>query len=168
MWPAIKTKWRICPILVPSPFHVIYLWRHSTILADTTTMPLNRRLGGKSVRYKEVNSLATSVCESMFIAIIATKNTGQYAGNWSQVRLYKTWKHIVAKFYSCLRNKPWSTDTHCSLIGQKKWISLSLTFLPKTILKLGFQAKEILLFLLSSGEVTQKLENRLKQCKISF
>ena len=34
--------------------------------------------------------------------------------------------------------------------------------------KLGFQAKEILLFLLSSGEVTQKLENRLKQCKISF
>ena len=41
-------------------------------------------------------------------------------------------------------------------------------FLPKTILKLGFQAKEILLFLLSSGEVTQKHENRLKQCKNSF
>ena len=40
--------------------------------------------------------------------------------------------------------------------------------MPKTVLKLGFQAKEILLFLLSSGEVTQKLENRLKQCKIPF
>ena len=169
MWPAIKTKWRICPILVPSPFHVIYLWRHSTILADTTTMPLNRRLGGKSVRYKEVNSLATSVCESMFIAIYTTqkiqlnmRETGAASGS------IETWKKKGVKFYSCLRNKPWSTDTHCSLIGQKKWTSLSLTFLPKTILKLGFQAKEILLFLLSSGEVTQKLENRLKQCKIFF
>ena len=31
---------------------------------------------------------------------------------------------------------------------------MSLTFLPKTILELGFQTKEILPFLLSSGEVT--------------
>ena len=106
--------------------------------------------------------------EYVYCHLYHTKNTAQHAGNWSRIRLCKTWKHIVVKFYSCLRNKPWSTDTHCSLIGQKKWTSLSLTFLPKTILKLGFQAKEILLFLLSSGEVTQKLENRLKQCKISF
>ena len=40
---------------------------------------------------EEVNSLATSVCESMFIAIYTTqKNTAQYAGNWSRIRLYKT------------------------------------------------------------------------------
>ena len=106
--------------------------------------------------------------EYVYCHLYHTKNTAQYAGNWSRIRLYKTWKHIVVKFYSCLRNKPWSTDTHCSLIGQKKWTSLSLTFLPKTILKLGFQAKEILFFYWVLVRWRRNLKTVLNSAKFLF
>ena len=131
----------------PAPF---MLYTCDVILQSLQTQQQCRWIGGYEANpsgIKEVNSLATSVCESMFIAIYTTqkiqlnmRETGAASGS------IETWKKKGVKFYSCLRNKPWSTDTHCSLIGQKKWTSLSLTFLPKTILKLGFQAKEILLF----------------------
>ena len=53
------------------------------------------------------------------------------------------------------------------LIGQKKW-SLSLTFLPKTILKLGFQAKEILLFYWVLVRWRRNLKTVLNSAKFFF
>ena len=98
MWPAMKTKWQnggFARSLCPAPF---MLYTCDVILQSLQTQQQQCRWigGGKSIRYWR-SEFPGNQCmwEYVYCHLYHTKNTAQHAGNWSRVRLYKTYCGLI-------------------------------------------------------------------------